>query len=247
MRYRSTLPMRNPPSLRPSGADREETILALPDPRTAIPSVTAFRSTWVVSSLESLRLGGYWDRYLEKLVDHRDEVLSCVAGVWLPIDVARAHYRACDALGLSSEDMSALGRGPGGQVRRAWHATLIAAAGKPEISPWDVLPQIESGVATNGRRRRGGPVPSRAETSPNRVRGLPPVRDARISGKRCESCSSPSPTTSPAGPSFASRGARRTMTAITIFSGPEHGVACGARSSVVLNTASHAARGLQWS
>jgi hypothetical protein len=135
--------MKSVPVRRDSTRDQEELILPFPGPRKGIPTATAFRSTWVVSSLESLRSGGPWERYLEQLLEHRDEVLSSVAGVWLPMSVARAHYRACDALGLSSEEVAALGRGPGGQVRRAWYATFIAAVGKPDASAWPILSQLD--------------------------------------------------------------------------------------------------------
>lgn len=97
---------------------------------------TAFRSTWIVSSLEALRTSEHWDAYLASLRNHREEILSAVAGSWIPMDVACAHYRACDALGLSSAEVVAVVER--GDVRRAWWAPYIALA-KRASSPWEVL------------------------------------------------------------------------------------------------------------
>jgi hypothetical protein len=118
-----------------------DAILPLPAPREAIASATAFRSTWVLSSIESLQLGGYWERYQAVLSDHRDAILSCVPGAWLPMRVARAHYRACDALGLSSREVAALGANPGNQARQGWRSSFVADAAKTK-SAWDALSQL---------------------------------------------------------------------------------------------------------
>jgi hypothetical protein len=98
---------------------------------------TAFRSTWIVSSLDALRESGHWDRYVASLSVHRELILSTVAGVWLPMEVACAHYRACDGLGLSTSEVVAMVGGKG-DVRRAWYAAYIALATRA-ASPWEVL------------------------------------------------------------------------------------------------------------
>ena len=117
--------------------------MPLPCARESVPRTVAFRSTWVVSSHEGLRAIGKWEKYLACLRDHREAILSCVAGAWLPIDVARTHYQACDDVGLSTDEIDVMGRGAGGQVRKAWHATFFAAADRAGASPWGVLSQID--------------------------------------------------------------------------------------------------------
>jgi hypothetical protein len=121
----------------------EEIIVALPGPREKIPPATAYRSTWVVSSLDALRFHGHYQRYLGVLREHRDEILSCVAGSWLPMPIVRAHYRACDALDLSEDQISQITRGPGARVRRAWYSRLIAAAEQAQKDPWSILGQLD--------------------------------------------------------------------------------------------------------
>lgn len=115
--------------------------MPLPGPRESVPSATVFRSTWILSSHEGLRANGHWERYLHALTDHREEILSTVAGVWMPMHVALAHYRACDKLDLSSDEVTAMARGDGGRVRRAWYAPLATVA-RAEPSPWATLSQL---------------------------------------------------------------------------------------------------------
>jgi hypothetical protein len=119
-----------------------EAVVPFPGPRATISPATKFRSTWVVSSLEGLRNHGHYERFLNVLTEHREEILSSIAGTWLPMPVAYAHYKACDALGLSDAEHAAMIRGPGARVRRAWYARLIAAADQAKVDPWTVLGQL---------------------------------------------------------------------------------------------------------
>jgi hypothetical protein len=136
--------MSGPSGLRYPTGGEEEAIVPLPSPRTSISRATAYRSTWVVSSLESLRCAGHIDRYLAGVdKQHRDRILSCVAGEWLPMAVVSAHYRACDALGLSNLEMNSMSRGPGSHVRSAWFSNYIAAADKAKDSPWTIVSQLD--------------------------------------------------------------------------------------------------------
>jgi len=71
-------------------------------PRELVRPTTEFKSTWLTASLETLRARGHFERYLANLAaEHRAPILSSIAGVWLPMEICLAHYRACDALELS--------------------------------------------------------------------------------------------------------------------------------------------------
>ena len=122
---------------------REETLVPLPAPRAQIPSATRFRSTWIVSSLDSLREAGHFDRYLIKLgFQHRDVLLETVAGAWLPMATARAHYDACDRLELSLDQQLEMGRAVGKRTQASLLSTVVKAARGVGITPWAILPQI---------------------------------------------------------------------------------------------------------
>src|SRR5450432_2967721 len=115
--------MKRPSNREEPPVDAEEAVLSFPGPRRTIVPATSFRSTWIVASIESLRNFGQFERYRALLGERSDEVLTCVAGVWLPMAVARSHYRACESLGLSIEEQTAMSQSTDNHVRRAWYAT----------------------------------------------------------------------------------------------------------------------------
>ena len=121
-----------------SASANETLVLPFPDP---IAPATEWRSTWLTSSLEGLRQHGHFERYVKLLTTHREEILTSVAASWVPISVARAHYDACERLRLDADQVEEMARA-GGSVRRAWYATVIAAAQRSP-SMWPVLVQLQ--------------------------------------------------------------------------------------------------------
>lgn len=120
----------------------EEVVLPFPAALRDIPCVTEFRSTWIVSSLAGLRANGYLEQYRAALPPHAAELLSCVAGSWLPVQLVREHYLTCQTLGLDQDDLLRMALSEGGNVRRTWHANVIGAAQRATSSPWEVLSQL---------------------------------------------------------------------------------------------------------
>ena len=122
---------------------REEVILPFPAPRAQIEPATHYRSTWIVSSLQSLRSAGHFDRYVAVLPPAmKSEILDAVAGVWMPMPVARAHYVACDELGLSSDEQLAMGASVGERAQGNVLSTVVRAARGAGVTPWTILPQL---------------------------------------------------------------------------------------------------------
>jgi hypothetical protein len=112
-------------------------------PRAAVQDASHFRSTWLNSSVDALRARGHFDRYVTLLPDeHRATILESVAGIWLPIDVAVAHYGACEALALSRRDAWDIGV----EVTRRVHGTTLALAirlaKQAGVTPWTILAQL---------------------------------------------------------------------------------------------------------
>lgn len=118
--------------------------------------VTAVRSTLLTSSLAALREHGLFERYSE-LQDspHRDTILHCVAGEWLPLEVGFAHYRVCDALGLTREQQLLLGRGVSRDIHDTFLGLVVRAARSVGISPWTLLAK---GDVLQTRLIRGGGI-----------------------------------------------------------------------------------------
>ena len=147
-----TCTVRSRPNASPKRND--STPGALPAPQGVIPPTTSFRSTWIVASQQGLRARGFFDRYERRLVNHRDAILSAIAGVWLPIDVVRSHYEACEELSIPDPEYVLMVKA-GSQVRQAWFSRLIAEAQHPEATPWTALHLMHRGWA---RAAEGGAV-----------------------------------------------------------------------------------------
>jgi hypothetical protein len=115
----------------------------LPFPARTQP-VRAIRSTVLIGSFGELREHGHFDTYVAALPPHaRDLLVSTVAGVWIPIDLALVHYAACDSLGLSADTIAALGRGVFDRIRGTLLGTTVRMAKEVGVTPWTVLPHLQ--------------------------------------------------------------------------------------------------------
>ena len=93
--------------------------------------LTALRRMLVQSSIAELKELGLYERYC-KAIDPASfaGITDHIGPGWIPVELALAHYRACDALGLSDEQLGVLG-GRAGQTL----ANSLLVAG-PKVSPW---------------------------------------------------------------------------------------------------------------
>ncbi len=109
-------------------------------PRGRVPQVRSFRSTWLVSSIAALRERGLIERYLGFLPEkHHQSVLASVAGIWLPIEVALAHYDACESLHLPPEEVIAIGRQVTELVHKTSYSLAIRLVKEAGVTPWACL------------------------------------------------------------------------------------------------------------
>ena len=120
-----------------------EPFVTFPVPRDLVPLATSFRSTWLSSSIRALSERGHYDRYVELLPPLlRAPILESVAGVWLPMGFCIAHYRACEALGLSRRESWDIGV----EVTRKVHGTSLALAirlaKQAGVTPWTIFSQL---------------------------------------------------------------------------------------------------------
>ncbi len=137
-----------------SAENRGEIILSFPGRREGLGAATEVRSTLLASSLSSLRARGLFERYELLLApQYRSAVLDSVAGQWLPIDVAFAHYSACDALALRVAEQLALGGDVSHRIHGTFLGRVIRLAKGAGITPWTLLPH---GNEVLHRMLRGG-------------------------------------------------------------------------------------------
>jgi hypothetical protein len=166
--------------LLPKGQDY---LVPLRVPLAELPPATTVRSTLLASSLKSIRARGHYDRYLALLEEAwREPILEAVAGQWLPLEAGLAHYRACDALGLSVQEQVAIGKEVGDRIQGTFLSTMIRAAKTAGVTPWTALGYtgklyerlFEGGGCSVARL---GPKDARADLVNNPVVGMPYFRN----------------------------------------------------------------------
>lgn len=102
--------------------------------------LTRVRSTLLVAGISTLRREGHYDAYVRALpAAYHTAVLGAVAGVWVPLEVAEEHYRACDSLGLSDEASVRIGRLVGEQLRGTISGAVIRLTKEAGVTPWMVM------------------------------------------------------------------------------------------------------------
>jgi len=102
------------------------------------------RTTLIVSSLQSLRKRDLYQRYIDLLPpEHHATVRSMIAGQWVPMRVAEAHYDACEALGIDKREVNGIGREVGDRIEGTFLATMVRMAGSVGATPWTALSYVD--------------------------------------------------------------------------------------------------------
>lgn len=148
----------------------EEQIASFGGPKERVPNASLVRSTLIGSSIQALREHGYFERYKDELPgEWHDRVLSASAGVWLPFEIADVHYRACDRLALSNQDILGMGNAVCKLAERTVMAALLRMASEAGATPFTVLggtPRVWARLFTGGAvaSYKLGPKEARFET-----------------------------------------------------------------------------------
>jgi hypothetical protein len=151
----------------------EKVVVSLPRPRWEVASHV--RSTLLLSSVQSLRKQGFFDRYAAASDPSlRETLVTTAAGVWVPMELALAHYRACEAMGLSQTEQVQLGREVGEHVQGSFIGVVARAARTVGATPWVALEPV---ARLWDRVFQGGAGPSVLQLGPKEGRvelvGLP--------------------------------------------------------------------------
>ena len=116
-----------------------------PEPLETLGELSHVRATLLASSMQTLRARGLFERYSELLDPaHRSAVLDSVAGEWLAVEHAFAHYTACDQLELSVDEQIAIGRDVSRRTHETFLGLLVKLARGVGVTPWVVMPKINS-------------------------------------------------------------------------------------------------------
>ena len=117
-----------------------ETFLPFRAPPARMGTATVARSTLVTASIQSLRARGLYDRYAVRLAeDQRAALSTAIAGVWIPMSLAVAHYRACDALRLCIGEQLDIALEVGQQMHGTFLGAMLRLAKSVGVTPWAAL------------------------------------------------------------------------------------------------------------
>jgi hypothetical protein len=110
----------------------------------ARPLATDVRSTLILASMQTLRSHGAYDRYVAAIDPAvRERLITLVAGVWIPMSLALAHYDACEALALPLTEQVAMGHGVGARVQGTLLGIVVRAARGAGATPWTPLGHLD--------------------------------------------------------------------------------------------------------
>ncbi len=116
-------------------------LLPFPQP---IPRMRHQRSTLLQSGIASLRAAGLYEAYVAAAPrEVREEIEQAVAGMWIPIETAIAHYLAYDRLGLSAESAAKLGRATFDRSKGLLLGAAIGLARGAGVTPWTLAPHLQ--------------------------------------------------------------------------------------------------------
>lgn len=108
------------------------------------PTVVGVRGSLLASSIETLRELGLFEAYRAKLdPSYAEAILYGVASSWLPVEVAMAHYAACDALALSDADLARIGEAVSTRIMGTFLGTMLRSSRSVGAapSPWVPIKQ----------------------------------------------------------------------------------------------------------
>jgi hypothetical protein len=98
----------------------------------------------LLASVASLRDEGLFDAYAAHLPRRAHEnIIDNVAGVWVPLDDALEHYRACDTLGLNADEQATLGKLTFRRTKGTLLGTVVSLARGAGATPWTFFPQFQ--------------------------------------------------------------------------------------------------------
>jgi hypothetical protein len=102
------------------------------------------RSTVLIGSISGLKLTGYFEPYLAALdPKHTATLVDAIAGTWVPVDAALAHYEACDALGIPVDVQITNGGRTYARAGETLFGTIVKMAKAAGATPWSFLPHMQ--------------------------------------------------------------------------------------------------------
>jgi hypothetical protein len=138
-----------------SGAFRTDREIVAPHTEPTQP-VSEVKNVLLQASLQQLHVTGLHQRYLAHVDPGVPEQISTILAMsWAPVELAVAHYRACDALTLGNDVLGDLGARVG---ERMQETLLVSSAKKVPTGVSDVWASFGALHRMWPRHYRGGSV-----------------------------------------------------------------------------------------
>ena len=113
-------------------------------PREQLPTVSEVRSTLLNTSVQALREYGFYAKYLSLLpTKHHEDILSVVAGNWVPIELAQVHYGTCERLDVPASTLFEIGTSVAKRVQGTFLGTVLRLAAGGGVTVWTGLSQMD--------------------------------------------------------------------------------------------------------
>ena len=116
-----------------AGEDSRE--IVFPHDERATP-VVAVKNVVLQSSLAELKAHGFYARYEQAMEPAKlQALLSSIGPGWIPVELALAHYKACDSLVLTPEESNRVGGGVGARLQQT---SLVSPAKRMRDADFDL-------------------------------------------------------------------------------------------------------------
>jgi hypothetical protein len=128
----------------------------LPFSRSPVEPVTEVRSTLLLAGIQSVRAQGLYPQYSDVLSPEvRERIVGLAGGIWVPVELAVAHYSALDRLAIGRHTIEALGAEVAERTWKHILAPVLARAKRIGPKPWEAFSYTHETVKLNWR---GGDV-----------------------------------------------------------------------------------------
>jgi hypothetical protein len=118
--------------------------------------VTAVRNIVIQSSLAQLRDAGQYERYVALVPSEvLEELLSRLGPGWIPVELALAHYQACESLSMTDKELAAVGMAVGNRLQ---DAILVSSSKKVRDEDFDLWSSVRQLHRMWPRLYQGGSV-----------------------------------------------------------------------------------------
>jgi hypothetical protein len=126
--------------------------LFLPFRNSPIRPVEEVRSTLILSGIQEIRARGHFSRYVDVLSpEMRERIFGLAAGMWVPVELAVAHYTAIDGLRLATSEIESIGADVANRTWKHILSPVAARAKRIGPKPWEALTHTHESIDLNWR------------------------------------------------------------------------------------------------